>query len=206
MHGFLRLGLPAGYGSSKAHWRWLEWVSVLVSVSFFLGYFFLMIGPGHGFFHSVSGIIVLVALVVLFSRLIFGAIGRLQRDVQTLSQQVAEQNVQLRALHQANLALSQERVSDSVMQRVADLGCQLFQARSAVLTVVGPRGETEARYCSPEGPGICVPTGVVRMVEQRTEPLRFRVAEKASSCRRPAMTHRPPQTASWRPWSTSKPR
>lgn len=158
----------------------MEWVSVLVPVSFFLGYYFLMVGPGHEFFHSIFGILLLVALIIVFSRLMFGAISRLQHNVQTLSRQVSGQNVQLRALHAANLGLSQERVSASVMQRVADLGCQLFQARSAVLTVVNGQGETEARYCSPPESSDSIHTEAVGLIQQRTEPLRLRTSEAGS--------------------------
>lgn len=159
----------------------MEWVSVLVPVSFFIGYYFLMVGPGHEFFHSIFGILLLVTLIIVFSRLMFGAISRLQRNVQTLSRQISGQNVQLRALHAANLALSEERISASVMQRVADLGCQLFQARSAVLTVVSPLGETESRYCSPPESGDSIHNEVIGLIQQRTEPLRLHMSEAGAT-------------------------
>jgi len=81
------------------------------------------------------------------------------------------QNAQLRQLHEANLVSSQERVSAAVMQRVAIMSCQLFGARSAMLTVLGPHGETEAKYHYPEDSDSCVDSKVVRMVQQVGEPV-----------------------------------
>ncbi|MBM10683.1 MAG: hypothetical protein CL759_01195 [Chloroflexi bacterium] len=112
--------------SSRDNWKSLEWVGVFVPVSFFLAYYFLKVGPARGFFHSVYGLALLVALIIIFSRLMFVAIDRLQRSIQSLSRQLSRQNVQLRALHETNLALSQERAYESVMQLVADLGRELF--------------------------------------------------------------------------------
>ena len=152
MTGLKRLARLVPDRSAATYWRWLEWVGFLVPVAIFLAYYFLMVGPAHELLHSVYGILILVALIVLFSRLMFDAIGRLQRSNQTLSQQVSGQNIQLRQLHEANLALSQERVTAAVMQRVADLGCQLFQARSAMLTVVGPHWPDRRRQDPLQGP------------------------------------------------------
>ena len=173
MNGLERLASLSADRSSSTYWTWLEWVSILVPVSIFLGYYSLMVGFGHGVLRSVLEVLLLVGLIVLFSRIMFGAIGRLRYNVQDLSLKVSTQNDKLRLLHEANLALSQERVSAAAMQRVADLGRHLFQAKTATLTVVGPRLETLERYCSPAGAGSCVHTGVVRMVQQGTEPLRL---------------------------------
>ncbi len=92
MTGWTRLARLAPGGSSASYWQLLEWVGILVPVFIFLGYYFLMTGPGHGFLHSVFGILILVAIIVLFSRLMFDAIGRLQRRNQALSQQISGQN------------------------------------------------------------------------------------------------------------------
>ena len=173
MNGLQRLALLSAERPSNTYWQWLEWVSILVPVSFFLGYYSLMVGFGHGFLRSVFEVLALVGLIVLFSRLMFDAIRRLQHNVQALSRKVSTQNSQLRLLLEANLALSQEGVSAVAMQRVADLGRQLFQADTAILTVVGPHGGTAERYCSPAEVDSCVHTGVIRLVQQGTEPKRL---------------------------------
>ena len=76
MTGLKRLARLVPDRSAATYWRWLEWVGLLVPVAIFLAYYFLMVGPAHELLHSVYGILILVALIVLFSRLMFDAIGR----------------------------------------------------------------------------------------------------------------------------------
>jgi nitrate/nitrite-specific signal transduction histidine kinase len=141
-----------------------------------------MLGPGHALFHSPLGLLLLVAslglMITVFSRLMFRAIGRLQRDVEGLSRIAARQNAQLRALNEANLALSQERLVSSVLQRVVDFSRELLQARYAALSIVGKDGEIsvfltsgmdeenrEATGALPSG------RGLLRQIMELDEPL-----------------------------------
>ncbi len=57
-------------------------------------------------------------------------------DLQELSKVVARQNAQLKALNEANLLLSEERLVSSVLQRVVDISRELSGARYAALGVL----------------------------------------------------------------------
>ncbi|MFQ5872365.1 MAG: GAF domain-containing protein, partial [Dehalococcoidia bacterium] len=164
--------------------RRLEWVGIVVPLAFLVVYHYLMIGPGHGLFHSVWGLILLIGLLGLmiaaFSRIMFRTIVRLQRDVEDLSRVAASQNAQLRTLNEANLALSQERLVSSVLQRVVDLSRELARARYAALSMLGENGEIKAFLTS----GIDQETrqaigslpagkGLLGLIIQREEPLRL---------------------------------
>lgn len=164
--------------------RRLEWLGILAPLVFLALYHYLMVGPAHGLLHSLRGLILLIALVGLgiaaFSRLMFRFISRLQEDVEALSQVASSQNAQLRALNEANLALSQERLVSSVLQRVVDLSRELSRARYAALIVVSDEGNITAFLTS----GISqssrqaigsLPTGngLLGLVLRRTEPLRL---------------------------------
>ena len=93
---------------------------------------------------------------------------------------VASQNTQLRALNEANLALSDERLLSSVLQRVVDLSRELGRARFAALAVVSDDGEITAFLTS----GIDEETrgrigappsgkGILGLMLRRTTPLRL---------------------------------
>jgi signal transduction protein with GAF and PtsI domain len=122
----------------------LEWAGIIGPVGALVVYHYLIRGPAHGLFHSIPGIIVLSLLVglaiVVFSRSMFRAINRYQRDLEDMSAVVASQNAQLRALNDANLALSEERLVSSVLQRTVDLSRELVDARYAALSIIGENG------------------------------------------------------------------
>jgi nitrate/nitrite-specific signal transduction histidine kinase len=115
-----------------------------------------------------------------FSRLIFRVVARLHRDVEELSRVVASQNTQLRALNEANLALSQERLVSTVLQKVVDLSRELVQARYAALAVLGDKKEIKTFLTSGVdeetrkaiGP-LPLGKGLLGLILERTEPLRL---------------------------------
>ena len=156
----------------------------VVPLVFMVLYSYLLLGPAHEQLKSVWGFPVLIAslgvAITAFSTLIFGAIGRLQRNVERLSRVAARQNAQLRALNEANLALAQETLTPSALQRVADLSLELVQARYAAIGVIGDDGKLKEFHTS----GIdvtaldtigTVPTGkgLLGLILSRTKPLRL---------------------------------
>ena len=101
-------------------------------------------------------------------------------DLQELSRVVARQNAQLKALNEANLLLSEERLVSSVLQRVVDMSRELSRARYAALGVLDEHGEMKAFLTSgidetaraamgelPSGKGL------LGVMLERTEPLRI---------------------------------
>ena len=101
-------------------------------------------------------------------------------DLQELSKVVARQNAQLKALNEANLLLSEERVVSSVLQRVVDISRELSGARYAALGVLDEYGQLKAFLTSgidetarasigelPSGKGL------LGVMLERTQPLRI---------------------------------
>ena len=163
--------------------RRLEWIGIALPVAFLALYHYLLAGPGHGLFHSVWGTAFLIAslglVVAAFSRTMFRAVGRLQADLEQLSTVVGRQNAQLLALNDANLALAEETLGTSVLQRVVDLSRELVGARYAALGVVGKDGSITAFLTSGIGPAEresigALPTGrgLLGVMLEREEPLR----------------------------------
>ena len=101
-------------------------------------------------------------------------------EIQELSKVVARQNAQLKALNEANLLLSEERLVSSVLQRVVDISRELSGARYAALGVVDEYGRLQvfltsgidetARSAIGELPS---GKGLLGAMLQRTEPLRI---------------------------------
>ncbi len=164
----------------------LEWVGILAPLAFLVLYAYLLRGPAHGLFLSFWGLVTLVTILTLlvagFARLMFRFVERLQRNVEELSRVAASQNAQLKALNEANLALSQERLLSAVLQRVVDLSRELVQGKYAALSVVGEDGGVKSFLTS----GIdeatrkamgALPTGkgLLRVMLERSEPLRLDV-------------------------------
>jgi hypothetical protein len=122
-----------------------------------------MVGPWHGLFHSIWGLLLLITLlgvtITAFSRFMFHTIAQLQSNVEELSRVAESQNTQMRALNEANLALAEEKSVSSVLQRVVDLsreaaagaslgGPPMLRARassrSATVTLPLPRSRAMA--------------------------------------------------------------
>ena len=102
-----------------------------------------------------------------------------QSDAEELSRVVSEQNAKLRALNEANLLISEERLVSSVLQRVVDISRELSGARYAALGVLDDDGHLGAFLTSgideqvrdaigdlPSG------RGLLGLMLERTEPLR----------------------------------
>ena len=101
-------------------------------------------------------------------------------DSRALSEVVARQNAQLKALNEANLLLSEERLVSSVLQRVVDISRELSGARYAALGVLDEQGQLKAFLTSgidetarasieklPSGKGL------LGVMLERSEPLRI---------------------------------
>lgn len=78
-----------------------------------------------------------------------------RRDLERLSRVVSHQNAQLRALNEANLLISEERLVSSVLQRVVDTSRDLSEARYAALGVFDDSGQLHAFLTS----GLTRPSG-----------------------------------------------
>ena len=164
--------------------RRLAIVATVVPLVFVAAYSYVLLVPARDLLDSVWGFPAIIAAaglaIAAFSALMFGAIGRLQRDVERLSRVASRQNTQLRALNEANLVLSQEMQPAAVLQRVADLSRELVQARYAALSVVDDHGDIKEFHTSgmddasrasigdpPAGKGL------LGLILNRTEPLRL---------------------------------
>lgn len=89
--------LASGLGSSSPRLfgalslRQLEWAAIVLPLAFLGGYYYLMIGPLHPFFHSWGGFALLLGLLAVavwvFSRSVFGAVRRMQREIAELHEQ-----------------------------------------------------------------------------------------------------------------------
>ena len=102
-----------------------------------------------------------------------------QPELEQLSTVVASQNAQLRALNEANLLLSEERLVSSVLQRVADLSRELAGSRYSALGVLDDGGRLKAFLTSGIDSGVRerigdLPTGrgLLGVMLERMEPLR----------------------------------
>ncbi|MBI4311473.1 MAG: GAF domain-containing sensor histidine kinase [Chloroflexi bacterium] len=130
--------------------RRLRCLGVLAPLAFLAFYLYLIQGPAHVLIHTFWGQVLLLGstglFLAAFSALMFRFIGRLQSNVERLSHTASTQNAQLKALNEANLALSEERLMSSVLQRVVELSRELVQARYAALSVVGDDGAIRAFY------------------------------------------------------------
>ena len=128
--------------------RRLELVGFIAPLAFLATYTFLVEGPIHDIIHSAWGFTGLLAVLSVttfsFARLMFLGIRRGHSHLQSTSKASEVRNEQLRALNEANLALSEERSVASVLQRVVDLSRELVGARYAALSVLGEDGRISA--------------------------------------------------------------
>lgn len=131
--------------------RHLRWIAILVPLAALLLLELARARLYPQFWSTPAGnalhVMLLVAGVVLFSTLLFREIERLQRtveaqasQVQTLYQEASQQAQRLRALHEADLALTSELALDKVLPRVISLSRELTGARYGALGVIGEDG------------------------------------------------------------------
>ena len=117
----------------------LKWIAIILPI-FFLGAVLTV----RMRFGAVQGAwlveIVLFALIVIgivaFSTWIFGVIGQREYEIRARTEQ-------LRALHEAALALTTELDLAAVLQKVVDLARELANARYGALGVLGESGAME---------------------------------------------------------------
>ena len=136
--------------------RHLEWAAVAAPLLFLGLSYYLMLGPLHTIFHSWYGFLLLwaslLAAVLTFARAVFGAVRRMQREIEQLHEQTRRHNEQLVAMHGANLALMRVTNFDFALQRIVQLSARLVGTRYAALAAVGDNGDL-TRFVS-EGPGV----------------------------------------------------
>ena len=134
--------------ASESTLRRLELVGFIAPLAFLATYTFLVEGPIHDVIHSAWGFTGLLAVLAVttfsFARLMFLGIRRGHSHLQSTSKASEVRNEQLRALNEANLALSEERSVASVLQRVVDLSRELVGARYAALSVLAEDGRLSA--------------------------------------------------------------
>lgn len=124
-------------GLGRLSLRQLERLAIAAPLLFLAIVYFFILGPVHAFFHSWGGFVVLLALftpvVWMFSRSVFGAVRRLQHEVEELSEQTRQHNQQLVSLHSANIALLRQTNVDEAFERIVELSVDLLAACHALL-------------------------------------------------------------------------
>jgi nitrate/nitrite-specific signal transduction histidine kinase len=73
--------------------------------------------------------------VWVFTRAVFGAVRRLQSEVEMLSKQTQLHNEQLMRLHSADMALMRETRVEDALRRIVEVGAQLFGACHGALVI-----------------------------------------------------------------------
>ncbi|MCH8940012.1 MAG: GAF domain-containing protein, partial [Chloroflexi bacterium] len=128
--------------------RRLKWVGFVVPLAFLFVFLYLVEGPVHDLLHSAWGfltlLVVLTLAVISFALLMIIGIRRIHQHLQNMTGVADVKNLQLRALNEATLALSEERSLSSVLQRVVDLSQELVGARYAALGVLSEDGRLSA--------------------------------------------------------------
>lgn len=119
--------------------RRLEVAAIFLPLAFLGGYYYLMLGPLHSFFHAWLGFVVLWAgLAVpiwLFTRAVFGAFRRMQAEITALHAEAQRLNDGLLDLHRFNTALARETRYDRAVQRVVESARELLRAPLAILAL-----------------------------------------------------------------------
>ncbi|GAB4320805.1 MAG: hypothetical protein Kow0010_00840 [Dehalococcoidia bacterium] len=119
--------------------RRLEIAAIFLPLAFLGLYYYLMLGPLHGFFHMWLGFVALWAgLTVpiwLFTRAVFGVFRAMQAEITALHAETQRLNDGLLALHRVNTTLSRETGYDRAVQRVVESARDLFGAPFALLAL-----------------------------------------------------------------------
>lgn len=123
----------------------LRWLTIVAPFAFLALYYYLMLGPAHHLFHTWEGFALLMAVlavaVTLFASYVFNLIGRQQATILRQNAALAALGKKLQALNAAGVTLASELELPSVLQRVVDLGRELFGAPFAALAVVDDDGQ-----------------------------------------------------------------
>lgn len=127
--------------------RQLELLALVAPMAVLGAVYLLILGPVHPVFHSWPGFVVLavalVAMMWVFTRVLFGAVRALQREVEALSSQTERHNQQLMLLHGADLALMRETRVDEAFRRIPILSVRLLGACHAAVVPRTPLGAGE---------------------------------------------------------------
>ncbi|MBI2861616.1 MAG: GAF domain-containing sensor histidine kinase [Chloroflexi bacterium] len=171
--------------------RTLRWVAIIVPFAFLAGFdylrHFVFPAPLHSWPGYIgSGVIILVGIVI-FATLIFDLVERMEA-------QVLRKTEQLRALHDAGIAVTAELSLEAVLQKVVDLSRQLVQARYGALGVIGQDGRIKEFFSSGLSPEeqarlSGMPKGLGLLGRLVTEGKPIRVADTA---KHPAAVGFPP--------------
>ncbi|MBI3965991.1 MAG: GAF domain-containing sensor histidine kinase [Chloroflexi bacterium] len=156
----------------------LRWLTVVVPVAFLVAVDVLRDTILPGLTESAVGHVIVLAVVAiatyLFSRTVFGAIDRMQAQILEQNQELTSvgataqrQAAQLRALHEAELALASDLALEPMLVRIVELARQLVGARYGALAILDERGTishfltsglTDAEYAAlgepPRGRGL----------------------------------------------------
>ena len=172
--------------------RILRWLTVVLPILFLALVDFLRHSPSLEFLQTGPASLVTLALlagaIALFSRMVLDQVEAMQRRVieqnkqlSTMGEAAQHQAAQLRALHEASLALASDLSLDAVLQRVVNQARNLAGAQYGALGVVdaennmqqfitsGISAEDRARLESPPKG-----RGLLGAVLKANEPLRIR--------------------------------
>ncbi|MCC6180101.1 MAG: GAF domain-containing sensor histidine kinase [Chloroflexi bacterium] len=131
--------------------RTLRWLTVLVPLLFLAAVDVARHQLWPQLLHTLWGGLLVLAIVGtstwLFARAIFDYIARAERRIleqnvrlQEVSETTERQAAQLRALHEAGLALGSDLALETVLRRVVELAMELADAHYGALAVVDERG------------------------------------------------------------------
>jgi len=131
--------------------RTLRWLTVTAPLLFLALVDVLRHQVWPELLHPWPGFLVVLAVVAgavwLFSRVVFDRIEQMERQIVTQNRELREigettrrQATQLRALHEAELALTLDLTLETVLRRIVDLARELTGARYGALAVVDDGG------------------------------------------------------------------
>jgi signal transduction histidine kinase len=131
--------------------RTLRWLTIVAPLLFLAVVDVLRHQVWPDLLHPWPGFVVVLALVGVaawqFSRAVFDHIDRMERQIVAQNRELREvgetarrQATQLRALHEAELALTSDLTLETVLRRIVDLARELTGARYGALAVVDDAG------------------------------------------------------------------
>ncbi len=121
--------------------RQLEWLAIAGPISFLALVYVMVRGPVHPLFHGWVGFSLIGAALSItvwaFARSIFGAVRRLQTEVEKLGAETSSYNQRLMSLHAANLALMRETGVQEAFRSIVAMGTELLGACHSLLLLAG---------------------------------------------------------------------
>ena len=170
----------------------LRWLTVIVPVLFLIGVDYIRHFVFPFFvFHDWPGFVVIwggnLVAVLGFSHIVFRTVERMQKEILQRNQELSllhdaafRQAEQLKALHEAGMALTSELSLETVLQKVVDLSRELVGARYGALAVYDEEKSIERLITSGLAPeereritAVRTSPGVMASVPDRGKPLRL---------------------------------